>query len=170
MGKGGGLWRKYPNFVVHNRHKLKMRFTGTIEAKLDAKGRVFLPSAFRKVLEIAQEEVLYIRKDDFENCLTLYPSSVWNAQVDMLRAKMNPFSREDKNIFRQYVMNVEEVKLDGNGRFLISKKMLEMAGLKQAVNFIGYDDVVEIWSPENQEIVSQEPDEYSASLQNLMKE
>lgn len=170
MGKGGGLWWKNPNFVVHNRHEYKMRFTGTIEAKLDAKGRVFLPSAFRKVLEVAQEEVLYIRKDDFENCLTLYPSSVWNARVDQLRAKMNPFSREDKNVFRQYVMNVEEVKLDGNGRFLISKKMLEMASLKQTVNFIGYDDVVEIWCPENQENVSQTPDEYSASLQNLMKE
>lgn len=170
VGKGGGMWWKNPNFVLHNRQIYKMRFTGTIEAKLDAKGRVFLPSAFRKVLEIAQEETLYIRKDDFENCLTLYPSSVWNSRVDLLRAKMNPFSREDKNTFRQYVMNVEEVKLDGNGRFLISKKMLEMANLKQTVNFIGYDDVVEIWCPENQESVSQEPDEYSASLQNLMKD
>ncbi len=147
-----------------------MRFTGTIEAKLDAKGRVFLPSAFRKVLELAQEDTLYIRKDDFESCLTLLPGSVWNAKVDQLRAKMNPFSRHDKNIFRQYVMNVEEVKLDGNGRFLISKKMLEMAGLKQVVNFIGYDDVVEIWCPVAQENVSQEPEEYSASLQNMMKD
>lgn len=145
-----------------------MRFTGTIEAKLDAKGRVFLPSAFRKVLELAQEEVLYIRKDDFENCLTLLPGSVWNAQVDKLRQRMNPFSRQDKNIFRQYVMNVEEVKLDGNGRFLISKKMLDIAGAKQSVNFIGYDDVIEIWSPDMQQTISQEPGDYSSSLQNMM--
>lgn len=146
-----------------------MRFTGTIEAKLDAKGRVFLPSAFRKVLELAQEEVLYIRKDDFEDCLMLCPGSVWNAQVDKLRATMNPFSRQDKNIFRQFVMNVEEVKLDGNGRFLISKKMLELAGLKQAVNFIGYDDVIEIWNPEKQDAMSQSTEDYSTALQMMMK-
>lgn len=145
-----------------------MRFTGTIEAKLDAKGRVFLPSAFRKVLELAQEDTLYIRKDDFENCLTLLPGSVWNAQVDQLRQKMNPFSRQDKSTFRQFVMNVEEVKLDGNGRFLISKKMMEIACLKQSVNFIGYDDVIEIWCPENQENMSQTTDDYSAALQQMM--
>lgn len=147
-----------------------MRFTGTIEAKLDAKGRVFLPSAFRKVLELAQEDTLYIRKDDFESCLTLLPGSVWNAKVDQLRAKMNPFSRSDKNIFRQYVMNVEEVKLDGNGRFLISKRMMEMASLKQVVNFIGYDDVIEIWCPVAQEGVSQTPEDYSEGLQKMMSE
>lgn len=147
-----------------------MRFTGTIEAKLDAKGRVFLPSAFRKVLELAQEDTLYIRKDDFENCLTLLPGSVWNAKVDQLRSKINPFSRHDKNIFRQYVMNVEEVKLDGNGRFLISKKMLEMACLKQSVNFIGYDDVMEIWCPVEQENVSDPTQVYSDNLEALMSD
>jgi len=145
-----------------------MRFTGTIEAKLDAKGRVFLPSAFRKVLELSQEDVLYMRKDDFEDCLTLCPGSVWNAQVDKLRATMNPFSRQDKNIFRQFVMNVEEVKLDGNGRFLISKKMMELAGLKQTVNFIGYDDVIEIWNPDKQETMNQSTEEYSKALQMMM--
>ncbi|MCF0191942.1 MAG: cell division/cell wall cluster transcriptional repressor MraZ [Prevotella sp.] len=145
-----------------------MRFTGTPDAKLDAKGRVFLPSAFRKVLELAQEEVLYMRKDDFEDCLTLLPGSVWNAQIDQIRAKMNPFNREHKNILRQFMMNVEEVKLDSNGRFIIPQKMKELAGIKQTVNFIGYDDVIEIWSPEKQQEVRLSDDDYSKSLEMMM--
>lgn len=144
-----------------------MRFIGNIEAKLDAKGRVFLPSAFRKVLEVAQEDVLYLRKDDFEDCLTLFPGSVWEDQLDKLRASMNPFNRKDRNTFRQFVMNVEEVKLDGNGRFLIPKKMLEVASLSQSVNFVGYDNVIELWSPENQDAVS-ETEDYPMSLQQMM--
>ena len=42
-----------------------MRFVGNIEAKTDAKGRVFLPSAFRKLLQTAAEEGLVLRKDIF---------------------------------------------------------------------------------------------------------
>ncbi|MCQ2244207.1 MAG: cell division/cell wall cluster transcriptional repressor MraZ [Bacteroidaceae bacterium] len=147
-----------------------MRFTGTIEAKLDAKGRVFLPSAFRKVLELAQEDVLYLRKDDFEDCLTLCPGSVWDAQLDKLRASMNPFNRDDRNTFRQFVMNVEEVKLDGNGRFLIPKKMLDVAGLSSVVNFIGYDEVIELWSPEKQEALCEKKEEYPKALETMMSE
>ena len=54
-----------------------MRFLGNIEAKLDAKGRVFLPAAFRKVLQGAGEQGLVMRKDVFQPCLVLYPESVW---------------------------------------------------------------------------------------------
>ena len=59
-----------------------MRFLGNIEAKTDAKGRVFLPSVFRKVLQVSGEESLVLRKDVFQPCLVLYPQSVWNAQLD----------------------------------------------------------------------------------------
>ena len=48
-----------------------MRFVGNIEAKTDAKGRVFLPSAFRKLLQTAAEEGLVLRKDIFHRHLIL---------------------------------------------------------------------------------------------------
>ena len=58
-------------------HKyVRMRFLGNIEAKVDEKGRVFLPSAFRKVLDTAAEDGLVLRKDVFQPCLVLYPESI----------------------------------------------------------------------------------------------
>ena len=63
----------------------RMRFLGNIEAKIDSKGRVFLPAAFRKELQSAGEESLVVRKDVFQPCLVLYPESVWNRQMDILR-------------------------------------------------------------------------------------
>ena len=50
-----------------------IRFLGNIEARADAKGRVFIPATFRKQLQAASEERLIMRKDVFQDCLTLYP-------------------------------------------------------------------------------------------------
>lgn len=53
-----------------------IRFLGNIEAKTDAKGRVFIPAGFRRQLQSASEERLVLRKDVFQDCLVLYPESV----------------------------------------------------------------------------------------------
>ena len=57
-----------------------------IEATADAKGRVFIPATFRKQLQIASEEKRIRRKDVFQDCLTLYPESVWNEELNELRS------------------------------------------------------------------------------------
>ena len=67
-----------------------MRFTGTIEAKADTKGRVFFPAAFRRVLGDGEDERLVLAKDAFQPCLVVYPWSVWNAQVDELSGRLSP--------------------------------------------------------------------------------
>ena len=99
-----------------------MRFIGNIEAKTDAKGRAFLPAVFRKVLQASGEEGLVLRKDVFQNCLVLYPESVWNERLDLLKSQLRPWKQTHQQIFRQFVSEAEVVSLDGNGRFLISKR------------------------------------------------
>ena len=78
-GKMGECGEKICIFVAE--FLKAMRFLGNIEAKTDAKGRVFLPSAFRKVLQASGSEGLVMRKDIFQNCLVLYPEKVWNEQI-----------------------------------------------------------------------------------------
>lgn len=145
-----------------------MRFLGNIEAKADAKGRVFLPAAFRKVLQQEGVEQLVLRKDIHEKCLVLYPESVWNEQMDTLRARLNRWNREEQQAFRQFVSDVDLVTLDGNGRFLISKRMQEKADIGQTVRFIGVDDTIEIWAvTEGGEPFEQNPD-FGSVLEKLM--
>lgn len=76
-----------------------MRFLGTIEAKTDAKGRAFLPAAFRKMLQSAGEERMMLRKDVFQPCLVLYPESVWNEQMDELQARLNKWNKAHRELF-----------------------------------------------------------------------
>lgn len=125
-----------------------MRFLGNIEAKTDAKGRVFLPAVFRKILESGGETQLVMRKDVFEPCLRLYPDSAWNAELDALRGRLNRWKKHDQQILRAFVSDVEAVSLDGSGRFLIPRRYLEMVGIQQTVRFIGVDDTIEIWAAE----------------------
>ncbi len=145
-----------------------MRFLGNIEAKTDAKGRAFLPAVFRKVLQGASEENLVLRKDVFQECLVLYPESVWNEQMDALRSKLSRWNKQQQLVFRQFVSEVELVTLDGNGRFLIPKRYMKMAGIEQDVKFIGMGDTIEIWSNKHTSEPFMEAQEFGLALEEMM--
>ena len=104
-----------------------MRFTGSIDAKTDEKGRVFVPSVFRKILQKEEEEGLVLRRDLFVNCLVLYPKSVWDAQVDSIRARTNPFDRHQREGMRLFTADAENITLDSGGRMLIPRRYMEHA-------------------------------------------
>ena len=157
------------NFVVvFYIEEVRMRFLGNIEAKIDAKGRAFLPAVFRKVLQTSGDENLVLRKDVFEDCLVLYPESVWNEQMDLVRSRLNRYNAQHQKIFRQFVSQVELLTLDGNGRFLIPKRYLRMADISQEVKFIGMGDTIEIWSTALTEKPFMEPDDFGKALEEVM--
>jgi MraZ protein len=145
-----------------------MRFLGNIEAKTDAKGRAFLAAVFRKMLQASGSESLVLRKDIFQDCLVLYPESVWNEQMDTLRGKLNRYNAQHQKIFRQFVSEVEMTALDGNGRFLIPKRYLQMAGIQQNIKFIGMGDTIEIWANEKVEESKMDGEEFGQALESIM--
>lgn len=111
-----------------------------------------------------------MRKDVFQPCLVLYPASVWNRQTEALRSRLNRWDSRHQQIFRQFVADAEIVSLDANGRFLIPKRYLKMAGISQEIKFIGMDDTIEIWSRDNADKPFMEPEEFGASLEKIMKQ
>lgn len=145
-----------------------MRFLGNIEAKIDAKGRAFLPATFRKILQAAGEEGLVLRKDVFQSCLVLYPESVWNEQMDAMRQRLNRWNKQQQQVFRQFVSEVELITLDGNGRFLIPKRYQRMAAIEQGIKFVGMDDTIEIWGLQKAEEQQMSPEDFSNALEELM--
>lgn len=145
-----------------------MRFFGNIEAKTDAKGRVFLPSVFRKELMAAGEERLVMRKDIHQACLVLYPESVWNKQLDALNANLNSWNATHKQILRQFMTGVEMLATDGSGRLLLPRRYLDLAAIKQNILFKGLGDTIEIWSPEEEEKVMLSPEAFSTAIEAVM--
>ena len=145
-----------------------MRFLGNIEAKTDAKGRAFLPAVFRKVLQASGEDCLMLRKDVFQQCLVLYPESVWNERIDLLKTQLKPWKQSHQQMFRQFVSEAEVVTLDGNGRFLISKRLQKIAEIDQDIQFIGMDNTIEIWSPKNLLQTLKPEEEFGIEFENIM--
>lgn len=145
-----------------------MRFLGNIEAKTDAKGRVFLPSVFRKVLQASGEELLVLRKDIYQKCLVLYPESVWNEKVDMLKAQLKPWKPSHQQMLRQFISEAEAITLDGNGRFLINKRLQKAAEIDQDVQFIGMDNTIEIWSPQHLKQILKSDEDFGKEFEDIM--
>ena len=166
------MWCKVgKNIYLCNRNLLidvRMRFLGNIEAKTDTKGRAFLPAVFRKVLQASSEENLVLRRDVFQKCLVLYPESVWNARLDLLKQQLRPWKQSHQQMFRQFVSEAEVVTLDGNGRFLISKRLQKIAEIDQDIQFIGMDDTIEIWSPRNLEQTLKTDEDFGSEFENIM--
>ena len=145
-----------------------MRFLGNSEAKIDIKGRVFLPAMFRKQLQTAAEECLIMRKDTYQDCLVLYPESAWNVQMNQLRNRLDNWNPKHQMIFRQFVSDVEIITLDSNGRFLIPKRYLKLVHIDQEVRIIGMDDTIEIWSKEKAEKPFMSPEDFGRELEAIM--
>lgn len=164
------MWGKVDYFVLLPRIRMKMlQFLGNISAKADTKGRIFIPAIFRKRLQSEGEEFLVLRKDIFQDCLVLYPGSVWEREIEALRMRLNKWNREQQQIFRQFVLDAERLEMDTNGRVLIPKRYLQLVSIEAEVRFLGVDDTIEIWASEKLEKPLVAPDEFSEKLQELME-
>lgn len=145
-----------------------MQFIGDIPAKTDAKGRVFLPAAFRKILDAAGESHLVLRNDVFQKCLVLYPRSVWDAELLSLKEKLNPWNRKERMMLREFVVDAEPMELDSQGRILISKRKLQYAGIENDVRFLAMIDRIEIWSKQALEEVARQSEGLGDDMEELL--
>lgn len=145
-----------------------MHFFGNIEAKIDSKGRLFIPIQFRKLLQEFAEEKIILRKDLYQPCLVLFPSSTWNKELNELKAKLNKWNPHHQLILRQYVSDVEVLMMDASGRILIPKRYLEKAKIKNSIHLIGMDEKIEIWADELVKDSFMSPEDFSSALFKIM--
>lgn len=146
-----------------------MRFTGNIDARTDEKGRVFIPATFRKLLQQAGFDTLILRRDVFQKCLVLYPEEVWNAMVDAIVQRTNPFDNRGRAALRGFVAGAERIGIDGNGRILIPRRYMEAAEITTGdVRFIGMDNSIEIWSRQKADELLDNNDSLAVNLEDIM--
>lgn len=143
-------------------------FVGNIDAKMDDKGRVFFPAQFRRALQREGDEKLMIRRDIHENCLVLYPKSVWDAKLQELESSLKDWNQAQRMLVRQFVAAVDELPMDGNGRILIPKRQQQMVNLQGAVRFIGMNKTIELWSKAEADALLDNPSALGAGLEALL--
>lgn len=122
-------------------------FIGNIEARLDDKGRIFIPAAYRKILGEMESRRIIMRRDTDNECIIFYPEQVWNDKVGQLRQALNEWDPDDQMILMQFMAEAEILEPDSQGRVLLQKKNVEMIGAQQDVLFVGMLDRFALWSP-----------------------
>ena len=122
-------------------------FIGNIEARLDDKGRIFIPAGYRKILGEMESRRIIMRRDTDNECIIFYPEQVWNEKVGQLRQALNEWDPDDQMILMQFMAEAEILEPDSQGRVLLQKKNVEMIGAQQDVLFVGMLDRFALWSP-----------------------
>lgn len=141
--------------------------SGEYEGKVDAKGRIVLPSRVKaKLPEASGNEIVITR--GFEPCLVVYPSLEWK-KIHSKVAGLNEFNAEYRRFQRNFFRGNTEVEFDGTGRFLIPKSMLKYASIEKEVIVVGIGNRVEIWNPETyEEYLIKDQGEFSDLAQKFL--
>ena len=122
-----------------------MRHWGRVKNTLDTKGRVSLPPRFRQ-----PDVTTYVLNRGLDGCLYLYTPRQYEKTLEKIQDL--PGSKNNVRFFmREWTKYAIDVQLDKQNRILISRELMDLAGLKKDVIFQGANDRIEIWDPERQQ-------------------
>ncbi len=143
-------------------------FIGDYNGKVDAKGRVSLPSAFKRQMKEAFQDGFVLKRDVFDKCLILYPMKEWERQNQLIRAKTNPYNKEHNRFLRMFFSGTAEMIPDANNRILLPKRLMEFAEIEDEVVMAGQYGKIEIWSQQNYEQISKADDEFASMAEKIL--
>jgi MraZ protein len=117
---------------------------GTYECKVDAKGRLMVPSALKKQLSPVLKELFVIKRSVFQPCLELYPIQEWNVLMEKING-LNRFVKQNNDFIRKFTAGVKTVEVDANGRLLIPKDLMGFANIDKEIVLSSAINIIEIW-------------------------
>ena len=121
-------------------------FTGEFSYTVDAKGRVNIPSKFRKVLSVDNEDTFVITRG-MDPCVWVYPIVIWqNIENDL--KKLSSLSAINRTFVRNTVRYATPLTYDGQGRIQLTTNLINYADLDKKTLIIGMVNKIEIWNPD----------------------
>ena len=123
---------------------------GTYECKIDVKGRLLIPSAFKKQLAPVVTKGFVLKRAVFQNCLELYPLNQWEELITKVNS-LNRFKKKNNDFIRRFTAGVKFIELDNTGRLLIPKDLIEFSNIKKDITLSSSVNIIEIWDKLNYE-------------------
>ena len=135
-------------------------FQGKFEHTMDEKGRIQMPSPFRRKLGADEATEVSVVVTLSDQCLAVYPMAAWEGKV----AQIMTAAQTDPNVImfkRLIVGSAQECPLDKAGRILIPGDLRRHAGLEKDCLVVGQIDKMELWSTErfNASVMTQGADQ-----------
>ncbi|MBA2646733.1 MAG: division/cell wall cluster transcriptional repressor MraZ [Pyrinomonadaceae bacterium] len=119
---------------------------GNYTARIDSKGRLKVPTAFRRLIEEKHGAEFYVTSLTGE-CVRIYPLPEWDSIEQRLNLlpSMDPARRRFLDRTNYYG---QQASMDGQGRLLIHPLLRKSAGVIGDVAVLGYLTYLEIWELE----------------------
>ena len=143
---------------------------GTYECKVDVKGRVLIPSAFKKQLAPVINKGFVLKRAVFQSCLELYPISQWEELISKVNS-LNRFKKKNNDFIRRFTAGVKFIELDNNGRLLIPKDLIEFSNIKRDIVLSSSVNIIEIWDKQSYEgAIKDSRDDFAQLAEEVMGE
>ena len=122
------------------------RFVSHYVLRLDAKGRVSVPASFRAVLARDGFDGLYCHPALDRPALDAGGNALL-AEIETLISGFPPYSEQREQFSLALYGTSETLKIDGEGRVVLTDTHKIHAGIKDAVIFVGLGHKLRIWEP-----------------------
>lgn len=119
---------------------------GNYAAKIDDKGRLKIPNAFRTLIEGQNGADLFVTSLTGES-VRVYPMPVWLALEEKL-AKVPTTHPARVKFFDRVNYYGQTAAFDVQGRVLIHPRLRDSAGMAGEVDVFGQYDYLEVWNHE----------------------
>ncbi len=120
----------------------KPYFRGQSTHRLDAKGRLRIPTKFREILQSHYTDALVITM--MGDCLVAYPPEVWE-KIETKALEFSQVQPQQRAFVRYFISSAVECEFDNQGRILIPPILREKAKLEQELLLAGMLTSFEIW-------------------------
>ncbi len=121
-------------------------FVSHFTNRLDAKGRVSIPAPFRTVLARDGFEGLYTHPSLDAEALDC-GGNLLLREIEGLLGTLSPYSQE-RDLFSTALLGTSEVlKVDSEGRVILTESLKAYAGISVEVAFVGHGHKFQIWEP-----------------------
>lgn len=119
-------------------------FRGKYNYTIDAKGRVNVPSKFRRAISPLAQNTMVVTRGT-EGCLFVYPLDAW----ERFEAKLQRLPLTQKNSsFRRFLLDsFSDSVVDKQGRISLTPEQVELAGIEKDVLILGDIEKIQIWNP-----------------------
>jgi len=131
-------------FALDENLKPLNSIVGTYECKVDAKGRLMIPSALKKQLANSLQDGFVLKRSVFQPCLELYPMTEWDLMMQKIN-KLNRFVKKNNDFIRRFTAGVKVVEVDDLGRLLIPKDLVAFGKIAKDIVLSSAVNIVEIW-------------------------
>jgi transcriptional regulator MraZ len=140
---------------------------GEYEIRIDAKGRVKVPSALKRQFDPMTKGRFVINRG-FEKCLVLYPYNEWE-RVSARVNKLNRFVKKNREFIRYFFRGATELTLDNADRINIPNHLLDYAGIKKELLLAANENLIEIWNKaQYDQLMVMESDEFADLAEEVM--